>query len=83
MAAPDGPGDRDSPSPPGSESGFSRDAGWGGELAMHSEESQPRGHRPTPAPAWEVPGLLGVETGRDPGPVIPLLLQKILPVVKQ
>ena len=50
---------------------------------MHSEESQPRGHRPTPAPAWEVPGLLGVETGRDPGPVIPLLLQKILPVVKQ
>ena len=52
---------------------------WPGTPKRHSPEATaPPQHLP-----WEVLGLLGVATGRDPSPVILLLLQKILPVVKQ
>ena len=82
LAASDGPGDCDSPRLPGSEIGFSRDVGRGwGQLARHPEASRPRGHRPTSAPALGGPRPPG---GCDrQGPVILLLLQKILPIVKQ
>ena len=82
LAAPDGPGDCDSPRLPRSETGFSRDVGRGrGELARHPEVSRPRGHRPTSAPALGGPRPPG--GGDSQGPVILLLLQRILPIVKQ
>lgn len=82
LVAPDGPGDCDSPRLPRSETGFSRDVGRGwGKLARHPEASRPRGHHPTTAPALGGPRPPG--SGDRQGPVTLLLLQKILPIVKQ